>query len=226
MKTNAKLMSSGIVLAVALAAAPSFGQSCAQFHNCNTRQVQAPRPAQTQWVAPTPRTPSRQETPQRTVTPENRPYNSGNQGGNRVNPGSNHPNTTTVRPAAATPALRHAMTYNTRPGGVHVNPAYFAVHYGREHTFRYTECGLRVVGAEWYFNFNGGWFGIMGEMPSDWAPGSDYLYIDIGDDGNYYLYDTQYPDLAVQLTFVQNVGDDQAGAQDEQQADSDADQNN
>jgi hypothetical protein len=38
----------------------------------------------------------------------------------------------------------------------------------------------------------------------------------LGDDGNYYLYDASSPDSAVQLTFVQNVGDDQAGADDDE----------
>jgi hypothetical protein len=42
----------------------------------------------------------------------------------------------------------------------------------------------------------------------------------MGDDGNYYLYDAQFPNVAVQLTFVQNVGEDQAGAD---QDDSDED---
>ena len=44
--------------------------------------------------------------------------------------------------------------------------------------------------------------------------------IGMGDDGNYYLYDAQFPNVAVQLTFVQNVGEDQAGAD---QDDSDED---
>ena len=116
------------------------------------------------------------------------------------------------------------MTYNTRPGGVHINPEYFDTHYGRAHTFHFTnyaggpcigDCGLRVFGGEWYFDFNGGWFGIVGPLPGNWAFQTDYLYIDIGDDGNYYLYDAQFPEAAVQLTFVQNIGDDQAGAEDE-----------
>jgi hypothetical protein len=120
--------------------------------------------------------------------------------------------------------MSHAMTYNTRPGGIHINPDYFATHYGRAHGFHFTnyaggpcigDCGFRVFGGEWYFDFNGGWFGIVGQLPGNWAFQADYLYIDIGDDGNYYLYDAQFPEVAVQLTFVQNIGDDQAGAEDE-----------
>jgi hypothetical protein len=123
------------------------------------------------------------------------------------------------------PAMSHAMTYNTRPGGIHINPDYFATHYGRAHGFHFTnyaggpcigDCGFRVFGGEWYFDFNGGWFGIVGQLPGNWAFQADYLYIDIGDDGNYYLYDAQFPDMAVQLTFVQNIGDDQAGADQDQ----------
>jgi hypothetical protein len=53
-------------------------------------------------------------------------------------------------------------------------------------------------------------------MPGNWSFQTDYLYIGLGEDGNYYLYDAQFPDLAVQLTFVQNIGDDQAGADQDQ----------
>jgi hypothetical protein len=50
----------------------------------------------------------------------------------------------------------------------------------------------------------------MGPIPGNWALATDSLYVDVGDDGNYYLYDAQFPNVAVQLTFVQNIGDDQA----------------
>jgi hypothetical protein len=50
----------------------------------------------------------------------------------------------------------------------------------------------------------------MGAIPNGWKIFVDNLYIDIGDDGNYYLYDSAYPDFTVQLTFVDTVGDDQA----------------
>jgi hypothetical protein len=144
---------------------------------------------------------------------------------NRPNLGSSHPNTTVVRPMMITPAIRHAMTYNTRPGGIRIRSEYFSAHYGRQHGFHFTryaggpcigDCGLVAFGSEWYFNFNGGWFGIIGQLPGNWGFQSDDLYIDIGDDGNYYLYDAAFPDTAVQLTFVQTVGEDQAGAGDDQ----------
>lgn len=143
---------------------------------------------------------------------------------NRPNPGANHPNTTVVRPSVMSPAMRRATTYNTRRG-IHIDAAYFATHYGREHVFRFPrysggvcigDCGFIVFGEEFYFNFNGGWFGIIGPMPGNWGFQTDDLYIDMGDDGNYYLYDAQFPGVAVQLTFVQNIGDDQAGADDVQ----------
>jgi hypothetical protein len=164
---------------------------------------------------------SRPEHPPHGVPPENRPYNNV-QPESHPNIGVNHPSMTVVRPTVIAPAMRRAMTYNTRPGGVHINPEYFATHYGYAHGFHFTnyaggscigDCGLREFGGEWYFNWNDGWFGIMGQMPGDWAFQTDYLYIGIGDDGNYYLYDAQFPDVAVQLTFVQNPGDDQAGAE-------------
>jgi hypothetical protein len=107
------------------------------------------------------------------------------------------------------------MTYNTRPGGVHIDPDYFASHYGPNHGFHFTQgaptYGLTSFNGEWYFNWNGGNFGVMGLLPGNWGLLTDNLYIDVGDDGNYYLYDSQFPGFAVQLTFVQNIGDDQAG---------------
>ncbi len=150
--------------------------------------------------------------------PEYHPNNNVRAG--EMNLGANHSNVTVVRPEVVTPVMRRAMAYNTRPGGVHINPEYFASHYGLAHGFhfvRYTggpcigDCGLTLFGGEWYFSWNGGWFGLTAPMPAYWGFQTDCLYIDIGDDGNYYLYDAKYPDTAVQLTFVQNVGDDQAG---------------
>jgi hypothetical protein len=105
-----------------------------------------------------------------------------------------------------------------RPRGVRIDPGYFAAHYGRAHGFHFNNyaggpcignCGFTIVGSEWYFSWNGGWFGITTQLPGNWAFQTDYLYIDMADDGNYYLYDAQFPGMAVQLTFVQNVGDDQ-----------------
>ncbi len=157
--------------------------------------------------------------------PENHPYNIPDNHFNNAQPvirpslGANHPNTTVLRPANVTPVIRRAMTYNTRPGGVHIRPDYFAGHFGVSHGFHFNgwgpncpTCGFTLFNSEWYFNWNGGEFGVMGQIPGNWALGSDYLYIDTGDDGNYYLYDSQFPDFAVQLTFVNNIGDDQAGA--------------
>jgi len=183
----------------------------------------APRP---QYTPPAPR-PAPQAAPQRRPDPvpsERHVYNNA-QPESHPNPGVNSPNTAVFRPTVVTPAPRRAATYNTRPGGIHINPGYFATHYGHAHGFHFTsyaggpcigDCGLRVFGGEWYFNCNGGWFGIIGQMPGNWAFQTDYLYIDIGDDGNYYLYDAQFPDMAVQLTFVQNIGDDQAADAQEQ----------
>jgi hypothetical protein len=106
--------------------------------------------------------------------------------------------------------MRNAVTYNSRPGGVHINPDYFASHYGNAHAFHFSDDPFRQIDGELYFNFNGGWFGVMGPVPGNWGLQADYFYIGIGGDGNYYLYDAQFPDMAIQLTFVQNPGDDQA----------------
>jgi hypothetical protein len=221
-------MKNTIFLLFALAAVPSFAQNCG--HNCPRRQAEPERQVQFEQRHPEPefeqrrREPEPEERPERpsyNAPPENRPYNNVQQPENRSFNNVQPRNTIVFRPAVVTPALQHAMTYNSRPGGVHIIPEYFATHYGYAHGFHFTnyaggpcvgDCGFSVFGGEWYFNWNGGWFGIMGQLPGNWAYQTDYLYIGIGDDGNYYLYDAQFPDLAVQLTFVQNVGDDQAGA--------------
>jgi hypothetical protein len=166
---------------------------------------------------------TRQEYVPRNVQPENRPYNNFQPEG-RPDPGLRHPNVNVDRPQVVTPVLRHAMSYNTRPNGVHISPDYFAGHFGSAHGFHVNgwgpgcpTCGFMQFNGEWYFNWNGANFGVMGQIPGNWGLATDYLYVDIGDDGNYYLYDTQFPDVAVQLTFVQNLGDDQAGADQDQE---------
>jgi hypothetical protein len=249
MKNSTEVMKleslSTMLLLVALAAVPSFAQPREQFHSWPNTQApervvpepRRPEPepeSRPQYRRPEPEPEERRPQPQPENRPEYRPRNGapedrpGNfQPERSPNLGSSHPNTSVIRPAVITPTMRHAMTYNTRSGGVHINPAYFETHYGYAHGFHFTnyaggacvgDCGLKAFGGEWYFNCNGGWFGIMGPMPGNWAFQSDYLYIGIGDDGNYYLYDAQFPDAAVQLTFVQNIGDDQAGADGDQSA--------
>jgi hypothetical protein len=180
------------------------------------RQVYHPEPQpQPRRVEPQ----SRQENTPRTVQPENRAYNN-SQAESRPAPAPRQPNVNVVRPQVVTPTLRHAMNYNSRPNGVHIQPEYFASHFGRTHGFHFDgwgpgcpTCGFMQFNGEWYFNWNGGNFGLMGQTPANWALATDYLYVDMGDDGNYYLYDAQDPNVAVQLTFVQNLGDDQAGAE-------------
>jgi hypothetical protein len=201
-------MKKTIFLLFAFAAVPSFAQTCG--HNCFRREAEPERRVQTEQRRPEPEFEERRPEPK----PEDRPEYRSHEQQPEDRPFNNvQPRTTNVfRPAVVTPALSHAMTYNTRPGGIHIDPGYFAEHYGDAHGFHCTgDCGFRAFGGEWYFNFNGGWFGVMGQLPGNWALQSDYLYVGIGDDGNYYLYDAQFPDLAVQLTFVQNIGDDQAG---------------
>ena len=180
MKNISTLTALRMFLLVGLAAAPSLGQTCAQFRNYPTRPIQAPLQTQRQWLPPA------QEYRQSNVAPESRSYN--NVGENRPNIGANHAN----------------------GGGVHINPEYFASHYGSDHRFHFGGCDRRLFGGEWYFYWNGGWFGIMGALPEAWG---DDFYIGMGSDGNYYLFDSEIPAFAVQLTFVQDIGDDQAGAE-------------
>lgn len=208
----------------ALIGLPTFAQVCAKTNTCPKQPVERrvqPEPRreepETERRRPEPSLESRPEN-----RPENRPYNPAPESrpSSHMEPASrpearvNRANTAIYRPNVITPMMRRAMTYNTRPGGVRIFPDYFASHYGPAHGFHFIQgaptYGLTLFNGEWYFNWNGGTFGVMGLLPGNWGLQADYLYIDIGDDGNYYLYDSQFPGFAVQLTFVLNVGDDQA----------------
>jgi hypothetical protein len=222
------------------------GQTQAQVRKTTTTQTYTPPPAPREVSRPEPQPDQRQvyrpqPQPEQRQTyvqpgqdykpqnarPGNDQYNSYQSGSSpdiRPNLGARHANATVVRYQAVSPTIRHAMTYNTRPNGARINPQYFATHFGYAYGFHLAgwspgcpTCGFAAVfNGEWYFGRNGATFGLMGPMPGNWALATDYLYVDIGDDGNYYLYDAQYPNLAVQLTFVQNMGDDQAGADQDQ----------
>jgi hypothetical protein len=130
----------------------------------------------------------------------------------RYNLGANHPGTRVVTPPES-PAFRRARVYNTRFNGQHISPDYFAANFGSSHEFHFPAASppyFVLYQGEWYCQVNGVTFGVMGVVPPAWNVAYDNLHIDIGDDGNYYLYDTNQPDLAIQLTFVQAKGDDQA----------------
>jgi hypothetical protein len=101
--------------------------------------------------------------------PLKRPSNNTSRPLSRPNLGAKHPSTVVARPTVITAALRRAMTSNTCPGGVHIRPDYFAAHYGYAHGFHSGDCGFKLFGGEWYFNFDGGWFGIIGPMPGNWG---------------------------------------------------------
>ncbi|HKN15346.1 MAG TPA: hypothetical protein VJX47_00275 [Candidatus Sulfotelmatobacter sp.] len=205
-----------LLVLLASLAVSTVGTIQAQQRKTTTTNVPRYTPPPTPRPAPRPE-PEPQNRPEYhsyNAPPENRSYNNV-QPEIRPVQGENHPSATAFRPTVVNPVLARAMTYNTRPGGIHIDRGYFATHYGRAYGFHFNDpancCVLR--GSEWYFTWNGGWFGLMSPFPGQWAVGADYLYIDQGDDGNYYLYDAQFPDLAIQLTFVQNVGDDQADAE-------------
>jgi hypothetical protein len=197
-------------------------QAQQRWNTTNARQTYTP-PAPRQVERPEPQREERYEPENRQYSqPENRQYDN-SQSGSRIDSRLGHSNTNVIRPQAVSQTMRRAMTYNTRQDGVHITPEYFAGHFGRDHGFHFNgwgpgcpTCGFTLFNGEWYFNWNGANFGLMSQVPGNWGLATDYLYIDIGDDGNYYLYDAQFPDLAVQLTFVQNLGDDQAGADQDQ----------
>jgi hypothetical protein len=158
----------------------------------------------------------RQEEVQRQVTTQ--PVNVGN---SHIATGTaleSHSGFTAVRPAVITPGIANAMRYNQiRPDGSYrwrLFPAYTEAMFGQSHTFAITG-GFVVVGGEGYFWLPGlpgngpVWFGVLGPIPDNWVLVSDPLYVDQGDDGNYYLYDALYPGLAIPISAGNNAGDDQ-----------------
>lgn len=231
--TSTKRIALLVLLAVpAISVGPILSQQRKPTTYVPSYTPPAPRPAPRQESEPGQRRPAPQQSypvNQNRYSPQNaQPSNrqsTGVQSENRqyasVRPesaslGANHSNVTISRPPVITAAVRHAMSYNSRPNGVHIRPDYFASHYGRANVFHLSYGGLIAFRGEFYFNFNGGSFGMIGSVPATWALAVDYLYIDLGDDGNYYLYDAQNPDVAVQITFVQNLGDDQTGSDQDQ----------
>lgn len=128
-----------------------------------------------------------------------------------------HSNFSVVRPAAVPRFMARAMTYNRRHA-IFVRNDYFVANYGAAHAFHinfFTEHGVSVFNPDFmaqepYFQFGGFWFGLLGPIPTNWRLALDNLYIDVGDDGNYYLYDAAFPGLAIQLSAGVNIGDDQA----------------
>lgn len=95
---------------------------------------------------------------------------------------------------------RRTAIAGVRRHGGHIDSNYFASEYGRAHTFSFGNLGASFttnLNGELYFHLNGGDFGVVTPIPSAWRLAFDSLYIDIGDDGNYYLYDSQFPDVAV-----------------------------
>ena len=109
------------------------------------------------------------------------------------------------------PVARPTIAYYSDPGVLRIQPAYFAANFGRARWF-HLPASVTVFRGETYFNWHGAWFGITGELPPYWALRSDDLYIDIGADGNYYLYNARLPETPVMLTYVENVGDDQTNS--------------
>ncbi len=109
------------------------------------------------------------------------------------------------------------MTYNRRRS-LYIRNDYFVANYGYAHGFHinsFMEYGVTVFNPDFmvqepYFQWGGFWFGVLGPIPPNWVLANDYLYIDVGDDGNYYLYDAIFPGLAIQLSANVNLGDDQA----------------
>lgn len=106
------------------------------------------------------------------------------------------------------PVARPVITYYSSPGVMRIHPSYFAANFGRIHWF-HMPASLTVFRGETYFNWHGAWFGISGVVPPYWSLRADSLFIDLGADGNYYLYNARFPERPVMLTYVENVGDDQ-----------------
>jgi hypothetical protein len=93
--------------------------------------------------------------------------------------------------------------------GHHFSSGYFHDHFGNGHRFGWGSVdwdGPRFsVGSSFFFG--GVWFGIVQPIPVGWV--GDPVYVDVGTNGDYYLYDQKFGCEAIPVTpSVQDQSDD------------------
>jgi hypothetical protein len=95
-------------------------------------------------------------------------------------------------------------TWQQRGGytGYRVPDDRFKLYFGTGHFFRIGSLPLLFVGGYPRFQYDGYWVTLMDPWPETWPPlwyEADNVYIDWGGDG-YYLYDSNYPGIALAVT--------------------------
>lgn len=96
------------------------------------------------------------------------------------------------------------LTWQQRGGytGYRIPANRFSLYFGAGHYFHIGSLPLLFVGGYPRFQYDGYWVTLMDPWPSNWDPlwyETDNLYIDWSGDG-YYLYDTNYPGIAIAVT--------------------------
>ena len=95
-------------------------------------------------------------------------------------------------------------TWQQRGGynGYRVPDDRFSLYFGTNHYFSIGNLPLLFVGGYPRFQYDGYWVTLMDPWPENWPPlwyEADSVYIDWGGDG-YYLYDANYPGVALAVT--------------------------
>jgi len=108
-----------------------------------------------------------------------------------------------VQSRATTWTSEH-QTWAQRGGytGYRIPDARFRQYFGHEHVFRISALPLLFVGGFPRFQYDGYWVTFVDPWPPDWPAmwyETDNCYLDYTGDG-YYLYDTNYPGIAIAVT--------------------------
>jgi len=96
------------------------------------------------------------------------------------------------------------QTWAQRGGynGYRIPDARFRQYFGHDHIFRISGLPLLFVGGFPRFQYDGYWVTFVDPWPDNWPATwyeTDSCYLDYTDDG-YYLYDTNYPGIAIAVT--------------------------
>ena len=106
---------------------------------------------------------------------------------------------------------RRAKTWNSdhrtwvqRGGyqGYRIPDDQFTLKFGTDHAFRINSLPYRMVNNEPNFQYNGYWMTVVDPWPETWKDDwydSDDVYVRY--DNGYYLYNRNYPDVALSLRF-------------------------
>jgi len=104
----------------------------------------------------------------------------------------------------ATSWANEHQTWQQRGGynGYRIPDARFRQYFGHDHVFRMSGLPLLFVGGFPRFQYDGYWITFVDPWPDNWPAlwyETDNCYLDYTGDG-YYLYDTNYPGIAIAVT--------------------------